>query len=726
MSPASPTAPRRRSAPGLAAAIAVAAALAQGGRAAAEGFAGRASVGWDELRAPEVRTSGLTQRYELSYWHDVSPRFLSYRLSLFASAQDGFQRAGAFDTRTASKELQPRLFLSSRSEVHAATLSYDASLSRSEATSAEVAHSLVQRFYGTGEARADPAWPRLTASAGHQRRRSLDSGEEAYSSVVDGNLAQGIGHFTWSAGASWRNSSSNTSDASHDVYMPRAALGWEAPLGRASLGASYSVSYIRTELRSPGAASAQAIFLSPTRALYGQNPLPGDDSGRPLAPAAALTDGNLEVPTGIALGLDGSSFQNMALDMGQFLAVDEIDVVVRNGSGFLVPFGGPVSFSAWSSPDGILWEPILGVSSSFDAVQSKYVIRFPPATSRSFKVVSLGLNDTPTYATEVQAFEHRTVVGRRTLVDGSVAHVANARLGIPLASKISSSADANVVYGVTGLHTGGSTPEHASWQGGAGLQFGPFGVASYGLAHRRAGVLLAAGPRAESDTTIASTSLAFLPGLEAHASADLSNHRVQEIHSTSTGVSAGTSARPSRFASLTLDGGVGRQEVEPTGTRSTYWSAAGTSNLVLTRSLQLQLQASTNQGRVRIPSPSGLNPISQTTNYRQFIATAGWSPSPYLQANGSVIYQDTGTASGLLQAYRIYWYPLPGGAFSLNVSFDQSFDTTTDTRSSRATATAHWQINGHTSLDGVYSTVGNQERRLGEFQQFGAAFSLSL
>ncbi|HYG66173.1 MAG TPA: hypothetical protein VD838_00890 [Anaeromyxobacteraceae bacterium] len=696
--------------------------------ASAGDASGRAILSYDDARLSDLRSRGFSQRYELAYDHSIFPRALDYRLELRFTTTDSRQSLVTADSVTKARELQPRLQLRSQLPGFSAIGSYDVAYTRSVADPGDIARRLVQRLYGSADA-ALPLALKARLYGTHQVTTDVDTGAATRSSVADVGLSQRVEPFGWNAGASWRGAANNTTDATQNNWAPRAGLQYEQASrgGRATLGAGYSVLYDRSELSvAADRPVEQAVPVVANRAFHGENPLPGDDSGRPLSPFPVLTDGDVETPSGIALGLpDGHSFQNLAIDLGRIGTVDELRVVVRGAPGLLVPFGAAVSWSAYASADGIRWDPVPGASSAFDPTLSLFAIRFQPVVARHFKVVSLGINDVPTFVTEVEAYEHRLVERGRTLVEGSFAQNARLRGSVRPHEKVTLSTEGSVNHAVAGLHRAGDPTERADWQGGGGVAFGPYGLATYSAQHHRTGVLIAAGPRARSDATSAGVSWQLLPTLEAHAGAQLGHEEIGDVRSRSIGGTAGASAVPSSFAFFRFDVGAGQQTVEPADTESIYVNANGSAGLTLTRALQVQLLAIVQTGRIRLPSPSGFSAISQTSNSQSYQAMVAWSPSATLQLSANVMYVRTESGEGPLQAYRVYWYPFPGGAFAMTLSLDQSFDALTGARSTRLSAMPRWVLNRHVAIEGSYGVLGTDEIRFGEHQQFNVALNVS-
>ena len=187
---------------------------------------------------------------------------------------------------------------------------------------------------------------------------------------------------------------------------PRLTIEDARPLGNGwLLTYAYRVDYSRTEQEVFGTVSGFAeVEVPPVAGLYVNTDLPLDTSSTPMNSDPALVDRNFTDGAGIQLGLAGASFQNVGVDMGRFVPLDLLRIHVRNGAGAPVPFGGPVTWTMYSSADGVRWAPIDGAASFFDVSTSAYLVQFPATSARYFKAVNFGVNTIETIVTELQAF----------------------------------------------------------------------------------------------------------------------------------------------------------------------------------------------------------------------------------------------------------------------------------------------------------------------------------
>lgn len=118
-----------------------------------------------------------------------------------------------------------------------------------------------------------------------------------------------------------------------------------------------------------------------------------------LAPAPGLIDGDVSTPTSPVIEIGGgNTYRNLGLDLGLKTQVTRLEVSVDTLS------DPGVVWDVYHSPDNLIWEPIGGAASQFDAVFLRYTLIFPETTDRYFKAVNRSANSEPLVrVTEVRA-----------------------------------------------------------------------------------------------------------------------------------------------------------------------------------------------------------------------------------------------------------------------------------------------------------------------------------
>ena len=204
----------------------------------------------------------------------------------------------------------------------------------------------------------------------------------------------------WNLGYSFnRNDLENRStgfESLQDVQRLRLAGSHDFFDSRLSLGVSGSVGRIDTRSQNAGTDD----LAEPVPAVQGLYAIDTAPEVGELEPAPGLVDGDVLTPSPPTIDIGGgNAFRNLGVDLGSLLPVSRLEVSVDR------PSGPAVAWQVFHSADNLIWEPIAGQSTEFDAGRQLYRIDFPETDDRFFKVVNVSSNAAPlVLVTEVTAY----------------------------------------------------------------------------------------------------------------------------------------------------------------------------------------------------------------------------------------------------------------------------------------------------------------------------------
>lgn len=127
-----------------------------------------------------------------------------------------------------------------------------------------------------------------------------------------------------------------------------------------------------------------------------------------LDPAPQLIDGDVETPVSPAIDIGGANtFRNIGVDFGFIRPVSQLEVTVDRLS------GPGLVWEVYHSPDNLNWEPVPGVTSSWDSAFLRYSIRFLETEDQYFKAVNVSINpESDVLITEIRALREVESIGR--------------------------------------------------------------------------------------------------------------------------------------------------------------------------------------------------------------------------------------------------------------------------------------------------------------------------
>lgn len=467
------------------------------------------------------------------------------------------------------------------------------------------------------------------------------------------------------------------------------------------LQASYALDYL--ESRSEAAATTARIpaLQAPVAGLYAVTDLPLDTSATPMASTPALVDRNLTAPAGVALGPDGASFQNVGLDLGRSVIIDELQLHVRGAGGTPVPFGGPVIFTAYESLDGTRWTEIAGAEpAAFVAPLSAWRVTFPAHPVRWVKLVNLGVSTVQTDVTELQAYAHEAPT-RSARVLQAVALSAAWR-PLPLLQLTYAGQGAFTSY----MQEGQPQRDGRDLVNAVTAVVGPFGPLSVQASQSQSSSDQDGAPGQSSLGTALGLRWQPWRTLSATLEGRRSGQRVGPLHTETWGQAATVAAQPWDALRASAAFAVSRQHVAGGGSTD-YLTGSGLVQARPRPELDLTLTASvqrTYATRGDVSAATG-TPQLRVAQYQRYLAEAAWHPSPLATLSGRLGWVGTPTRSGTLQAVRLAWNPLPDGAVLLAFDYNEDVDPLSGQHFRRAGATPRWNVNRHASLELTYNYV---------------------
>jgi hypothetical protein len=686
-------------------------------------LSGRATLQYSGVDAPGTSARSFQETYEGRLRLDLTP-VLGANAQLRVDDTRGAVREPT-PTSSDSQLVQPRFEARYRLQPVDLAAGYDLSWQRSASSGGDIGRTLMERLHAD-VAYAEPGLPSARFSVWQQTTKNLSGDSEVRDTATQLTLDHGVGPVRLAAGgqADWLTDSST--GLTTRTLQPHAAIQVERPIGSTgAVGAMYSVSFTDVAQESlAGFAVSSPVQRFPSRGLYGVTDRPSDTTGRPLVPAPALVDGNVEVSSGISLGPDGVSFQNLGVDMGRLVSIDALRVTVRTSSGYPATYSGGIVWSVWVSDDGLLWNPVGGASTIFDSTRSRFETSFPPVTARYFKLVNFGTSTTEAYVTELEAFENvlarpRTTTTSTVLVQaGSVNATAapHPKVRLGLGGTVSQAVQSSA----------GTSFDSSSWQTLGTASFGPF-EDRYNLS--LVGELRGAHATA-SDTRLGSQAAATASvRLADPVTMTLEGHRMEEHGAADSLVSYGARTGASVVllpSTLELNGsaGVDRDVTQPGPVETERLNAGGGLSAHLFPSLTLGATASAQTGSVAQPASATIL-FPQPPASRVYAGTAAWRASERLQLGATLSWMETGGSAGLTQQYRVALDPFPGGALRLALVYDESLDSFNGTHLARLLVQPSWRINRHASLDGSFAdTMHRDPPPVTHTRQFFLAFSL--
>ncbi|HVO09257.1 MAG TPA: hypothetical protein VMX54_00775 [Vicinamibacteria bacterium] len=694
--------------------------------AAAGDLSGRAILSYQTYDAPEYDSDGFNQLYELRLERQITQPF-RLRLSVRAEDARGDTDFGRGPVQLRSTQLQPgaellysvpkfegqllydRIGYNSGPGVPASDRTLTRQLARllwtpdalphfsltSEKRGTEDPSALVDQTETRDEGIVSYGFRGLVAS-GILRRTTLDDGQASFArQTVD---KQGL----------------LTQDGSY--------LG-----GR--LTTSFTGNLLDSTIDDRAGANAAAVPnpVPIARAEWVVDDTPLDSRDRTPVGVPGLLDGNLDTPTQIQLGPDGSSFQNLILDFGHAADVDTVRVVVRDVAGQLLRFGGSVTWDVYTSPDGDRWSPLAGSTTSFSTSLSLYEVRFPSTHVRWLKVVSFSTNAVDTRVSELQAFVTTQLGPDDTLRTDLLVGSGSAAVSLRPTDKTT------LTY--YGLYNGlRQTSELRPKQANHGLdqligaQVDPFRWLDLLLRYEDRWLNDTSGFDQSFDGWTGDLQFRFLPSMQQTVEASRLDEVTAGRRSLTTTYTLRTYTRFYSTWDLTLDLGTQDQDFTDLAFRTRRNFLSGVSQAQLTRALKLTLTAAlqhTNLFGQPIDVRPEDTPIPPERDDRWTVELF-YRAGPQLGVSGRWGRAHTSLAPATIQNYHLDWYPFPGGSVRIGGQYDQDLDTLGQRLARRVTFTPAWTVNRHVLINVNYTFLGVTGPQAGNTRSFFVAMTVTM
>jgi hypothetical protein len=669
-------------------------------------LSGRAILSWQQFDGHTFTTDGFHQTYDARWERQVTTPF-RLRLSLRAEEDDGGRDAGFGRASRSFSQLQPGaelLYTLPRFELQG---TFDRIRTSGTSESGVTSERTLERNVGRASWRPDglPAFTLLAESRG-----SEDPGI-ALNRVE--KLLQGTVDYNWRGLVATAMARHTTLDDGQENFARESderqgLLGYDGTFfrGRLTTSANVLLSSNALDERATGGATTSLRPLTVTRASHSLDDTPTDDRDAAPRQVGTLIDGELDRPSGISVGPEDRSYQNVAMDFGRAAAVGTARVIVRDAAGRPVPFGGAVRWDVYVSQDGSAWNLLPALATTtFVAAPSYYEVRFAQVTTRFLKLVSFGANTVDTRLTEVQAFE------RVELAAGELRHT-DILLGNVVLS-VNARPVERVLLSYDGLlndlrQESDDRPETTSRGMDHFLsgEVDPWRVLGFVARYQRRGLTQTAGYSQDYEAWTGIVRLRPLDGLEQSVEYTRSTEDNAGIRSTGTTLVLHVFARPYEALDVTLDAGRNQQQYALANGEVERTFVSGTANAQLTRNLRLLLGASfSNSDYGRGEAPVDPNVGLPAQKDERIAAEAYYRASVQLAVSVRVGWADTGDVSGLLQRYHLDWYPFPGGALRIGAQYDQDIDGLTGRQARRFSFTPAWQVNRRMILNFNYTNT---------------------
>jgi hypothetical protein len=680
--------------------LAAALLLAAAAPAGAADLTASADLSYAEESATAQASRYARQRYELTYGHAVSDA-LSYQLRGRYSQVDGSTSWVAGSSHDDGRDVGGQGTFSWHRDWAAATLQHELEVARTSYASATASDSRMQRTLAS--LWFDPARSLRVTTGAEVTETSVSSSptfrQENATAVV--NYA---GHPVQALGA-MRLQRFEQGDTVATSWGPRLELGWSGDFGRETYASvRYTTEYARSDLSSPmGGARVTFVEVTAAAALYANDPSALDDSDAPLSSVPALLDRNFIAGAGVAIGTDGVSFQNLALDLGHVAQLEGVRVSVRTPGGLFVASGGPVTWAAYWSNDAVRWTA-LPSGAIFDPVLGAYDVTFPRTSARYFKVVNFGTNTVDTVVTELQGFVHATLPpSTRDSWAASQLHAVSASVGAAPWEKLRLSYTGT--FGATG-YSSDLMPAFV-WSRdtshGASVFVGPFGPFQFQVDHARWDSWQALQPAAQSAAT--SALVTWRPVPAGSLGLLLSNGLTRTQGMSALNNTAGLQGALNLYGSTQVAASAQfvRSDVSD---GSTFYSVSGSGSVTSRVRYELSVGATVSVQRdVSESRPAGSQPLPQllmTMESQSYRGFARWMPTQRLWMELQLGYGHSPFGEGLVETARISWTS-PGAPITVGLDFANELDPLSGREFRRLYTQARWGLNRHMTLTVSYT-----------------------
>jgi hypothetical protein len=686
------------------------AALAAAGTAevaeAQQDLTARAILSYRLFQTDEARSTGFFETFDLKLDRAISDA-MRLRLSLRGEGDQGSAENGPVQSSSSYRQLQPGArfeYLLPKVQVVGSYDLYDTKSSTGDVSGTRKLQRSTESLSWSPD-----ALPLLTLAG--EQRGTVDNlgGIDQRENLLSETLGYKWNHVGLTQTGRYTTFDAAEQSFTRKTYDGQLLANYENSGldGRLVATASAVGGFTRLEETAQSATSAPSPVL-PVAVFWAQDDTPLEGRDKPLVAIPALSDRDLGTSAGISLGPDGSSYQNLAVDMGRFVALDLFRVTVRDAGKNPVPDGGLVRFDAYTSQDGVAWVPLAaGTRTRFVLALSAYEVDIPSTTARWLKIVSFGTNAFETFVTEVEVFFHTSFGGRETRRTDTRYETGNVA--------VTAKPFQNVTVSYNGLfndygntRSDGATFENRDLDHLVSVLVTPVKRLDVQARWEKRTVTADAFNQAFTGlwgVATFTTNPNLITTLEASRTDDDSSQ-----HVTTDTLRLHNYARLYKSLDLSLDGGVARGTfAEGVKTSSTFLTA--TSYVQLTDDVKLTLSANlqTTSTEGDAAGVVGLPPSRDVRYYGEVY----YRPGRQLLLSARFGYAGGSFVSGLTQSYRVEWYPFAGGTVGIGTVFDEDISSNGSYRRfRRIQILPHWTINRHAMLDVNYNELSLRDEGL--------------
>lgn len=675
--------------------------LAMTASARAEDFTGRVILSDQSFSSGDVDSRFFDQLYELRFGRQVTDP-LNYLLFFRGEQSNGRStipdETGALHTGTFRfTQLEPHAEATYTLPTIHLLGRWDLVDSRSHVSGSPDDRRKLEHFYGTFAFVPD-GFPGLRLLAQRDHASSGTVALDQTRTYLQGDLEYRLGKLDLVATARRNEFDDPENGLNRRTEGVQGSLTYEDSLFRDRLTVFASVLASKdreTDTTRGGATDGETPVLIAS-AYTSVDATPEDSRESSAAPVPALIDGDLRTPTIVDVGPDGSSFQNISVDLKRFTDLDAFRIDVRDGGGNVVLHGGAIDFTVYVSTDAIRWSPVPGAKTSFLSAESLYEVTFPKTISRFFKVVTFDLAPVEARVTEIRAFVHDRFGPSTISTTDITLATANAAVTFhPLSS---------VTLFYYGLFNE-SRQESAVRPNDRTDDADQVASAIWDLS-RRISVLgqyqwrkvTTAGAFDQTyDAVTADLRYTAARNVAVALEAVQAKQQDSDVRSETRTASLRTYLKVLRTLDLDANVGVQRQKLLDGGRTTDVWFASGYTALDLTSDLHLRIDGSYSRNET---TGIGLPPAGTDERYT---ADLYYRPGPPLGIDVRVGWVHSGSLSGVIQNYRVDWRPFPYGALNLGGRYEEDVEPFTNRRSRRVIFDPSWRLNNRMTLDLNYT-----------------------
>lgn len=688
----------------------------------AQDMGGRALLTFQETQSEQTTTIDFSQSYELRFQKRVTPT-IQYRL--FIQWQDDFGKTKEEDH---TDKVRTQLFKPSFDLLYNFSpfeLRAGLELTRTKTKpDPGVDHLLEQKRFFSRFSWKPEGLPNFDI----QLDRKMDEDKKSLLDIVDTSLNT-TAEYSYKAFKFLNNFRFDQFDDLKIDYTKKeydnlARVDYQDNFleNRLNITTNYLIDYRRRYENVSGDAPISIPMQHTARkGLYSNDDTPLDNTDHLMVDTPSLIDGNLNLSTGINIGTPGGlSFQNIGIDLGRSLAADQIQICVRNASGGLVPFGGPITWNVYTSSDGIHWTlAVAAATTIFNATQSRYEITFSSITAQFFKVVNFGANTVGAFVTEIQIFGQNSFVPGEKRTTTTLIQTGNLTTMVKPLEKVTLTYDGFFNTLKEGTETE-PTFTSTEWTQGITALLEPLRFFSMTLRYQKRKLTQSEGQDQGSDFYSGVLNFLFLKDLNTSLSISEKNEKIDgEKSNSNTTLLLHNAAKLYKNWDVNLDLGYSREKNFTEDQLTDRYTITGTSFAQLRQNLSWSLNATAQWSSVTNLTEEKNQDTRVTTEFF-------YRPSHQINLATRWGYVKGRDVSGLTHRYKLEWFPFPDGAIQFTGTYELDRDPTSKQSQDRYNGILRWNINRYAYLELNYTrAVQKSTEETTRTQTFFTTFNLT-